>query len=67
MLYLVKGWDYREIFPCERRQNLRARVNDIEVMYERPREKRESWARFNFYFYAWPFIHCLYFIYARNI
>ena len=32
-------------------------------MYERP---RESWARFNFYVYAWPSIHCLYFIYARK-
>ena len=29
--------------------------------------ERESWARFNFYFYTWPFIHCLYFIYARKI
>ena len=22
--------------------------------------KRKSWVRFNFYLYAWPFIHCLY-------
>ena len=28
--------------------------------------KRESWARFNFYVYAWPSMHCLYFIYART-
>ena len=26
--------------------------------------KRESWARFSFYLYGWPFIHSLYFIYA---
>ena len=29
--------------------------------------KLESWARFNFYVYARPSIHCLYFIYARKI
>ena len=29
--------------------------------------KRESWARLNFYVYAGPSIHCLYFIYARKI
>ena len=28
--------------------------------------KRKSWARFNFYGYARPFIHCVYFIYARQ-
>ena len=33
------------------------RVNDIEVMYERPRVKRESWALFNFYVFAWPFFY----------
>ena len=26
-------------------------------MYERPRVKRESWARFASYFYAWPSMH----------
>ena len=31
--------------------------------------KIESWARFNFYVYTWPSMHCLFFIYAptRNI
>ena len=28
--------------------------------------KRKSWARFNFYVFAWPSIQCLYFIYARK-
>ena len=28
--------------------------------------KRKSWARFNFYVYAWPFTHSLYFIYAHT-
>ena len=26
--------------------------------------KRKSWTPLNFYAYAWPFIHCLHFIYA---
>ena len=28
--------------------------------------KHESWARFSFYLYGWPFIHFLYFIYTRK-
>ena len=28
--------------------------------------KRKSWTSLNFRVYAWPFIHCLYFIYARK-
>jgi len=28
--------------------------------------KRRSWARFNFYVFAWPSTQCLYFIYARK-
>ena len=28
--------------------------------------ERKRWARFNFYSYAWPSIHCPYFIYARK-
>ena len=29
--------------------------------------KRKSRARFNFYVYAWPLLHSLYFIYERKI
>ena len=29
--------------------------------------KRKSWTLLNSYVYAWPFIHCLYFIYALKI
>ena len=36
-------------------------------MYERPRVKRESWARFASYFYAWPSMHCLFYLRAYNL
>ena len=42
------------------------RVNNIETMYERSRENVKVEPRSTFTFYAWPFIHYLYVIYARK-
>ena len=37
----------------------------MEITWKAPR-KCKSWARFNFYIYASPSIHCFHFIYASK-
>ena len=46
----------RVIFPC---------VNKIDIVWK-VTQIRKSWTSLNFYVYAWPFLYCLYFIYARK-
>ena len=42
------------------------RLSKIEAMDGKVTRKRKSWTSLNFYIYALPFIHFLYFIYARK-
>ena len=67
--------------PCGTRRGLLVKVDfhcyatmEIHLKWNRSNlwkaaRKIKSWARFNFYVYAWPSMHCLFFIYAptRNI
>ena len=67
--------------PCCARRGLLVKVDfhcyatmEIHLKWNRSNlwkaaRKIKSWARFNFYVYAWPSTHCLFFIYAptRNI
>lgn len=67
--------------PCCTRRGLLVKVDfhcyatmEIHLKWNRSNlwkaaRKIKSWARFNFYVYAWPSTHCLFFIYAptRNI
>ena len=51
---------------------VRTHVNFTRVKRNRgyvwkAKHKRKGWTSLNSYVYAWPFIHCLYFIYARKI
>ena len=55
----AKGW-----FPLSRIFSMRTLVNKIETNVWKAARKRKSWTPLNFYAYAWPFIHCLHFIYA---
>ena len=65
ILYPRFQFNLHSVFECctelrlrlSRNFSVRTRVNEIKVMYERPSVKRESWARFNFYVYAWPFFY----------
>ena len=65
--HLTKGW-----FPLSRNVSVRTHAGKIYARKWNRGEvwkatrKSESWARFNFYVYAWPSLHCLYFIYARS-
>ena len=59
-------------FPPPRNFSVRTHVNLTPVKRNRvyvwkATHKRESWTSLNSYVYAWPFIHCLYFIYVRKI
>ena len=42
-------------------------VNEIRGIVWKATRKHKRWVRFNFYVYAWAFMHCLYFIYARKM
>ena len=54
--WLVK-WMYQALFfPLSSQRSKKSQVT----------RKRESLARSNVYSYAWPSVHCLYFIYART-
>ena len=55
----AKGW-----FPLSRIFSMRTLVNKIETNVWKAARKRKSWTPLNFYAYAWPFKHCLHFIYA---
>ena len=59
-------------FPPPRNFSVRTHVNFTPVKRNRgyvwkATRKRKSWTSLNSYVYAWPFIHCLYFIYVRKI
>ena len=54
------------IFPFVRKHVKSTRKWKRDNVWKATR-KRVSWAWFNFYVYAWPFKHCLYFIYAGKI
>ena len=47
--------------------SVRTRVKKNRGYVWKATHKRKSWTSLNSYVYAWPFIHCLYFIYVRKI
>ena len=52
-------------FPPSRNFYVRIHVNSDNVW--KIARKRKSWTSLNFQVYAWPFIHCFFFIYACKL